>query len=191
MILSGRAQALALIDPPHCASITGAAPRRLTYAEADRAISVLATKLGGLGLQTDTVVAMQLANTVDSVIALLAIWRARLIAAPLPLLWRRQEMVDALSRAGAKAIHVAAHRRERGGRDRHAGGSRAVSDTAHLRSAHVVARRIAGALNSAMLAPQHGSDKIAANVTLTTLKAGDTRDSLKLRVMASWAVAAE
>ena len=30
--------------------------------------------------------------------------RARLIAAPLPLLWRKQEMVDALGRIGAKAI---------------------------------------------------------------------------------------
>jgi acyl-CoA synthetase (AMP-forming)/AMP-acid ligase II len=41
-------------------------------------------------LPTDTVVAMQLANTADSMIALLGILRARLIAAPLPLLWRRQ-----------------------------------------------------------------------------------------------------
>jgi GGDEF domain-containing protein len=60
-----------------------------------------------------------------------------------------------------------------------------------LRSAHVVARRIAGALKNTMLAPQRGHDKIVANVTLATLKAGDTLDSLMLRVMASRAVAAE
>src|ERR1700690_4073833 len=99
-----RAQALALIDPPNGATITGSAPRRLTYAEADRAISALAAKLRGLGLQTDTVVALQLANTVDSVIALLGVLRAGMIAAPLPLLWRKQEMVPALSRTVAKAI---------------------------------------------------------------------------------------
>ena len=43
-----------------------------------------------------------------------------------------------------------------------------------LRNAHVVARRIAGALKSTMLAPQHGHEPAAAHVTLATLKAGDT-----------------
>ena len=99
-----RPDALALIDPPNGESITGSAPRRLTYAEADRAISALAAKLRGLSLQTDMVVALQLANTVDSVIALLGVLRAGMIAAPLPLLWRQQEMVAALSLIGAKAI---------------------------------------------------------------------------------------
>ena len=98
------ADALALADPPNCASLTGRAPRRLTYAEADRAISAFAGRLRGLGLQTDTVVAMQLANTVDSVIALLGVLRAGMIAAPLPLLWREREMVAALRCIGAKAI---------------------------------------------------------------------------------------
>jgi hypothetical protein len=100
------ADALALVDPPNAAQITGRPPRRLTYAEADRAISALAARLRSFGLQTDTVVALQLANTVDSVIALFGVLRAGMIAAPLPLLWRRQEMVDALSPIGAKAIIV-------------------------------------------------------------------------------------
>ena len=60
-----------------------------------------------------------------------------------------------------------------------------------LRNAHVVARRIAGALKNTMLAPQHGHDTVAAHVTLATLKAGDTLDSLMMRVMGSRAVAAE
>jgi hypothetical protein len=101
------ADALALIDPPNAESLTGRSPQRLTYAEADRVISALAAKLRGLGLQTDTVVAMQLANTVDSVIALLGVLRAGMIAAPLPLLWREQEMGAALGRIGAKAILTA------------------------------------------------------------------------------------
>ena len=104
-----RPDALALIDPPNGETITGGAPRRLTYAEADRAISALAGKLRSLSLQTDMVVAMQLANTVDSVIALLGVLRAGMIAAPLPLLWREQEMVAALSRIGAKAIVTSSH----------------------------------------------------------------------------------
>ncbi|MFI4972036.1 MAG: AMP-binding protein [Hyphomicrobiales bacterium] len=104
-----RPDALALIDPPNGETITGGAPRRLTYAEVDRAISALAAKLRGLSLQTDMVVALQLANTVDSVIALLGVLRAGMIAAPLPLLWREQEMVAALSRIGAKAIVTSSH----------------------------------------------------------------------------------
>jgi hypothetical protein len=60
-----------------------------------------------------------------------------------------------------------------------------------LRNAHVGARRIAGVIKNIMLMPQRAGDKVAANVTLATLKAGDTFDSLMLRVMGSQAVAAE
>ena len=57
-----------------------------------------------------------------------------------------------------------------------------------LRSAHVVARRIAGALKNLMRAT---NGAITAHVTLATLKAGDTLDSLMLRVAGSRMVAAE
>ena len=60
-----------------------------------------------------------------------------------------------------------------------------------LRSAHVVARRLAAALKNSLLAARRPQDKLAANVTLATLKAGDTPDSLVARVMGSRAVAAE
>jgi hypothetical protein len=42
------------------------------------------------------------------VLTLLAVLRAGMIAAPLPLLWRRAEMANALERVGAKAIVTAA-----------------------------------------------------------------------------------
>ncbi|MGH7880895.1 MAG: GGDEF domain-containing protein, partial [Candidatus Binataceae bacterium] len=58
-----------------------------------------------------------------------------------------------------------------------------------LRGAHVVVRRLAGALKAAM--QPAGADAIHANVTLATLKAGDTIDSVLMRVMGSQAVAAE
>jgi len=96
--------ALALIDPPNSERITGRAPRQLTYAEADRAIAAFAARLRAFGSQTDTVVAIQMANTIDSVIALLGVLRAGMIAAPLPQLWRVHDMVNALSLTGAKAI---------------------------------------------------------------------------------------
>src|SRR6185503_2099628 len=94
----------ALADPPNRASFTDGAPRILSYAQADRAISAIAERLRGLGLQTDAVVAIQMPNTVESVIACLGVLRAGMIAAPLPLLWRRRDLVDALGRVSAKAI---------------------------------------------------------------------------------------
>src|SRR5947209_18898335 len=99
-----RPDALALIDPPDRSSFTDGTARRLTYAQADRAISALAARLRGFGLPTDSVVALQLPNTVESVIALLAVLRAGLIAAPLPLLWRHADAAAALSRVAARAL---------------------------------------------------------------------------------------
>ena len=101
---AARPDALALIDPPDRASFTDGPVRRLTYAQADRAISALAARLRGFGLPTDSVVAIQLPNTVESVIALLAVLRAGLIAAPLPLLWRHADAAAALTRVAARAL---------------------------------------------------------------------------------------
>ena len=55
----------------------------------------------------------------------------------------------------------------------------------------MVARRIAGALKTTMLGSHRTSQQVTANVTLATLKAGDTLDTLMLRVMGSRMVAAE
>ena len=65
--------ALALADAPDRERFTDGAQRTLTYSQADRAISAFAAKLRGLGLHADTVVGLQLPNTVESVIALLGI----------------------------------------------------------------------------------------------------------------------
>ncbi|AXK80019.1 GGDEF domain-containing protein [Pseudolabrys taiwanensis] len=58
-----------------------------------------------------------------------------------------------------------------------------------LRAAHVVVRRIASALKNAMGGAVR--DTVITNVTLATLKTGDTIDSLMQRVMGSRMVAAE
>jgi hypothetical protein len=97
-------QTIALIDPPNRESFTDGAPRALSYAEADLLISVFAARLHALGLRTDAVVAIQLPNTIEGVIALMGVLRAGMIAALLPLLWRQQDIVDALRGTGAKAI---------------------------------------------------------------------------------------
>jgi len=104
--LARRPDAIALIDPPNAAAVTGAEPRRLTYVQADRMIDAIAARLRHLGLQTDQVVGLQMANTVDAVVTLLGILRAGLIAMPLPLLWRQADCVAALGRIGACALIV-------------------------------------------------------------------------------------
>ena len=95
---------VALIDPQNRASVIGGEPKTLTFAQADHAISAAAARLHALGLSANTVVGLQLPNTVESVIALLAVLRAGMVAAPLPLLWHRQDIVAALGQVGPKAI---------------------------------------------------------------------------------------
>jgi acyl-CoA synthetase (AMP-forming)/AMP-acid ligase II len=94
----------ALIDAPNREAFTDGAPRGLTYGEADRVVTAIAGRLHRMGLAADSVVAIQLPNTVDNILMLLGVLRAGLIAAPLPLLWRRAETVAALARLGAKAL---------------------------------------------------------------------------------------
>jgi hypothetical protein len=104
--LARRPDAVALIDPPNAVAVTGAEPRRLTYVQADRMIDAVAARLRRLGLQTDQVVGLQMANTVDAVVTLLGVLRAGLIAMPLPLLWRQADCAAALGRVGARALIV-------------------------------------------------------------------------------------
>jgi acyl-CoA synthetase (AMP-forming)/AMP-acid ligase II len=96
-----RSDALALVDAPNRSD---RAPRKLTYGEADRVISGLALRLRALGLMSDSIVALQFGNTVESVLALLAVIRAGMIAVPLPVLWRQEDIVEALAPLGPKAV---------------------------------------------------------------------------------------
>jgi hypothetical protein len=101
-----RPHAAALADPPNRNSVADGPVRHLTYAEADRMVSAIAGRLHRIGLHTDSIVALQLANTVESVLALLGVVRAGMIAMPLPLLWRRADATAALGRVGASALIV-------------------------------------------------------------------------------------
>jgi acyl-coenzyme A synthetase/AMP-(fatty) acid ligase len=103
-VVARRPDALALVDPPDRATFTEGAPRRLTYAEADRIVSAIAGRLQRLALGADAVVGLHLANTVESVLTLLGVLRAGMIAAPLPLLWRRADAMAALGRLSAKLL---------------------------------------------------------------------------------------
>jgi hypothetical protein len=103
-ILARKRDALALLDPLNKPHITGQPPKRLTFAEADRAISALAAHFIEAGLPANSIVAVQLPNTVELMLTVLAAHRAGLIVALLPQLWRQAELTVALNRTGARAI---------------------------------------------------------------------------------------
>jgi len=106
-VLARQPDALALLDPPNKQRVTGRPPKRLTFAEADRAISALAAHFIEAGLPANSVIAVQLPNTVEFMLTVLAAHRAGLIVALLPLLWRQAELTVALNRTGARAIVTA------------------------------------------------------------------------------------
>ncbi|UYO37714.1 acyl--CoA ligase [Rhodopseudomonas palustris] len=102
--LARQPDAIALIDPPDKQRITGQPPRRMTYAEADRAISALAAHFVTAGLPSNSVIAVQLPNTIEFALTVLAAHRAGLVVALLPQLWRHADLTAALNRTGARAI---------------------------------------------------------------------------------------
>ena len=99
-----RPDALALADPPNRENFTDGAPRRLTYAEADRMVAAIAGRPRRMGLPVDAVIGVQMPNIVENILAMLGVLRAGMVVAPLPLLWRRADAVAALARVGAKAL---------------------------------------------------------------------------------------
>ena len=107
-ILARKPDALALLDPINKPRITGEPAKRLTFAEADRVVSALAAHFVESGLPNNSVIAVQLPNTVEMMLTMLAANRAGLVVALLPLLWRQAELTVALNRTGARAIVTAA-----------------------------------------------------------------------------------
>ena len=99
---------LALLDPSNKIRVTGQASRRMTFAQAERAIAGLAAHFVEAGLPVNSVIAVQLPNTIEFVLTLLAAHRAGLIVALLPQLWRQAELTAALNRIGARAIVTSA-----------------------------------------------------------------------------------
>jgi hypothetical protein len=125
-----RPDAIALIDPPNRERFTDFPPRSLTYAQADRVISAIAGRLRWIGVRSDAIIGLQLGNTVESVLTFLAVLRAGMIAMPLPLLWRRADITNALSRAGASALIVSGRV---GAHDQLDDAMQAAVETFHIR----------------------------------------------------------
>jgi hypothetical protein len=103
-------------DPEGLALVADDLPFPGTWREVDRAVSALAETFRSWGLGEDATVGVQLGSSHQGALTCLALWRAGLVPAMLPLAWRRREMVAALASIGATAIVV----RTGGGGARHA-----------------------------------------------------------------------
>ena len=102
--LARQPDALALVDPLNKQRVTGQPPKRLTFAQADRMISSLSAHFIESGLPANSVIAIQLPNTIEFALTVLAAFRAGLVVAVLPLLWRQSELTMALNRTAARGI---------------------------------------------------------------------------------------
>src|ERR1700753_4201502 len=103
-ILARKPRELALVDPSNKQRVTSQPPKRLTYEEADRAITALSAHFIESGLPAHSVIAVQLPNTVEFALTVLAAHRAGLVVALFPLLWRQAGLSPALNRTSARAI---------------------------------------------------------------------------------------
>lgn len=96
--------ALALLDPPDRVRFCEGGARRQTYAQLERAVNAAAYRLNELALPPGSVVGLQLPNTGEAIVMLLAVMRARLVSALLPLSWRETDIISALRSSDAAAM---------------------------------------------------------------------------------------
>lgn len=94
----------AVVDPVNRTSFTEGAPRRYSYAELDSVVNRIAAALVEAGLGKDSIIGIQLPNTVDLVIAYLAIARIGAIATPFPIQYREYELETLSNHVGVKAF---------------------------------------------------------------------------------------
>jgi cyclohexanecarboxylate-CoA ligase len=82
----------ALVDAPNRPALVGTPPQRLTWNEVDARVDALCHALAGLGVGRGDVVATQLPNLVEGVLAFLACARMGAILSPVAMAYRGHEL---------------------------------------------------------------------------------------------------
>ena len=95
---------LAVVDPPNKHDFVDLPLQRVTWNELDGQVDALAAALLRNGVGEGDILAVQLPNTVELVVAYLAAWRVRAIISPLPVQYRRHELVELGNIAGISAF---------------------------------------------------------------------------------------
>ncbi|MDC9701495.1 MAG: class I adenylate-forming enzyme family protein, partial [Alphaproteobacteria bacterium] len=78
--------------------------RKVTYEQANRFVNNVAWRLLQCGLVSDDVVILQLPNSIESYLSILAVLRIQSVACLVPSLWRERELISALKMVRARAI---------------------------------------------------------------------------------------
>jgi non-ribosomal peptide synthetase component E (peptide arylation enzyme) len=79
---------------------------RLTWEQVKRSTDLLALGFLDIGLKRDDVVVVQLPNGVETILVRIALNKAGILAAFVPIVWRRTEMEQILKRLNATAIII-------------------------------------------------------------------------------------
>ena len=85
---------LAIVDPPNKRDLVDLEPCRRTWNELSEQVDRLAAVLLQHGIGEGDILAVQLPNIVELAVAYLAGWRVRAIVSPLPVQYRRHELVE-------------------------------------------------------------------------------------------------
>ena len=104
-----RPDELALIDDQSLHSVSGRRPQCLSFIRTWRRVVSLCEFLTGIGMKSDTVVAMLVPPSTDAAVLTLAASRMGLILAPMPLTSGEAELSAKLEQVGAKAIVCCSH----------------------------------------------------------------------------------
>jgi acyl-CoA synthetase len=85
---------LAIVDPPNKRDLVDLEPQRASWNELAEQVDRLAAVLLANGVGEGDILAVQLPNIVELAVAYLAGWRVRAIVSPLPVQFRRHELVE-------------------------------------------------------------------------------------------------
>ena len=111
-LAEARSEDIAFIDDQLLHNVSGRQPQCLSFGRAWRRVVSVAGFLSGIGMKSDTVVALLLPPSVDAAILTLVASRMGLILAPIPLTSGEADMRARLEDVGAKAIICCSHYEE-------------------------------------------------------------------------------
>nr|WP_319389184.1 class I adenylate-forming enzyme family protein [uncultured Cohaesibacter sp.] len=104
-----RPDELALIDDQSLHSVSGRRPQCLSFIRTWRRVVGLCEFLTGIGMKSDTVVAMLVPPSADAAVLTLVASRMGIILAPIPLTSGEADLREKLEQIGAKAIVCCSH----------------------------------------------------------------------------------
>lgn len=129
-----RGPQLAIVDPVDKSDYVDALPRRVTWAELDGEVDRLAAMFLQSGVRAGAVIGIQLPNTVEQVVVILASWRVGAIVSLLPIDSTAADIVEVCNESCASAFVTAVR----------IGGSRGAERVMSVRSRIPTLRTVFG-----------------------------------------------